>query len=592
MVGTVSAATLATLSVAVVGGVASAASGSVTWDDGASRFTRTISNTTPNAGDVITSSTKFQRTNIVGEYIYTVSDYHPTCLTYVNGSAKMNGSAIGVDTVAADNTKVKGGATQWPVGNLVNGTDRTFEFSYTVGADCARDTALSTWMNYTSGLGSGTYTNKGPTLTVAKSATTTTLAAVTGAKVGQSSQLTATVTGGAAGNTVEFYDGTTKIGQGPLVGNAVSIGWTPTTAGNHSLTAKFLATATAAESQSAAQSVSVGVADVATTTTLQVPATATTGQAVELKATVAPAPSGGTVQFKDGATNIGAPVAVTGGAATLSHTFDAAGGKNITAVFSGAGEFLTSTSAVGSIAVSVPDIATTTSLEVPASATTGQAVELKATVTPADAAGTVQFKDGDANIGAPVAVTGGVATLSHTFDAAGAKNVTAVFSGAAGFLGSTSAVGAVTVTDPDAATSTSLEVPASATTGQSVELKATVSPAPTGGTVQFKDGDTNIGAPVAITGGVATLSHTFDAAGGKSITAVYSGVAGFLTSTSAVSSVTVTDPAPVDVATTTSLEAPGTATTGQSVELKATVSPAPTGGTVQFKDGDTNIGAP
>ncbi|MFD4264411.1 Ig-like domain-containing protein, partial [Rhodococcus sp. NPDC058523] len=174
-----------------------------------------------------------------------------------------------------------------------------------------------------------------------------------------------------------------------------------------------------------------------------------------------------------------------------------------------------------------PDAATTTTLTAPATANVGAAVELKATVAPANAGGTVQFKDGAANIGSPVAVTGGTATLSHSFDAAGAKSITAVYSGGTGFTGSTSAAATVTVSVPDEATTTTLTAPATANVGAAVELKATVAPAAAGGTVQFKDGAANIGSPVAVSGGNATLSHSFDAAGAKSITAVYSGGAGF-----------------------------------------------------------------
>nr|WP_230587503.1 Ig-like domain-containing protein [Rhodococcus erythropolis] len=38
------------------------------------------------------------------------------------------------------------------------------------------------------------------------------------------------------------------------------------------------------------------------------------------------------------------------------------------------------------------------------------------------------------------------------------------------------------------------------------------------GTVQFKSNGTAIGTPVTVTGGVATLSHSFDAAGAQSVT--------------------------------------------------------------------------
>ncbi|WP_345348082.1 Ig-like domain-containing protein, partial [Rhodococcus olei] len=277
---------------------------------------------------------------------------------------------------------------------------------------------------------------------------------------------------------------------------------------------------------------------------------------------------------------------------------DAAGAKNITAVYSGAAGFLTSTSSASTVTVSDPapvDVATATSLTAPATATTGQAVELKATVSPAPNGGTVQFKDGNTNVGGPVNVVNGVATLSHTFDAAGSKSVTAVYSGAAGFLTSTSQASTVTVSDPapaDVATTVVAGAPATAKVGVAVDLSAVVTPSNASGTVQFKDGDANIGGPVPVVNGAATLSHTFDAAGTRSVTAVFTGGAGFLNSTSQAVSVSVSEPLPTDVATTTTVEVPATATVGQTLTLTATVSPASAGGTVQFKDGDRAIGLP
>ncbi|MFC7450498.1 Ig-like domain-containing protein, partial [Rhodococcus daqingensis] len=407
------------LGLGVGGPVASAAPASVNWNDGNSVFTRTISDANPGEGDVITSSTKFERkawTTL--EIINQVKDVHPPCLTYVEGSAKVDGSPRGLESQGPDFAKVTGSWTVYP---NIDPKSHTFEFSYRVGADCDRGVPLATRLDYSGGLGSGSYPDKGPTITVRKNVSTTTLAAVANAQVGQAATLSATVAGGANGDTVEFYDGTTKLGTGTLNNGAATYAWTPTAGGAHALSAKYLATARAEGSQSAPQNVTVSVPDEATTTTLTVPASANVGAAVELKATVAPAGAAGTVQFKDGAANIGGPVAVNAGVATLSHTFDAAGAKSITAVYSGGAGFTGSTSAAATVTVSVPDEATTTTVTVPATANVGAAVELKATVAPAGAAGTVQFKDGAANIGGPVAVNAGVATLSHTFDAAGAK---------------------------------------------------------------------------------------------------------------------------------------------------------------------------
>jgi hypothetical protein len=335
-----------------------------------------------------------------------------------------------------------------------------------------------------------------------------------------------------------------------------------------------------------------------TTTTVQAPGTATTGQAVNLTATVSPAAAGGTVQFKDNGANIGSPVTVANGTATLSHTFNTAAAHSITAVFAGATGFKDSTSAASTVTVSDPapvDQDTTTTVQAPGTAMTGQAVNLTATVSPAAAGGTVQFKDNGADIGSPVTVANGSATLSQTFNSAGAHSITAAFSGATGFKDSTSAASTVTVTDPipvSKDTTTTLQAPATAITGQAVHLTATVAPTPNGGTVQFKDNGANIGSPVTVNNGTATLSQTFNNAAAHSITAVFSGSEGFEGSTSAASAITVTDPTPTDQDTTTTVQVPATATAGQSVDLVATVAPATASGTVQFKDGSTDIGGP
>jgi len=68
--------------------------------------------------------------------------------------------------------------------------------------------------------------------------------------------------------------------------------------------------------------------------------------------------------------------------------------------------------------------------------------------------------------------------------------------------------------------------------GQSVTFTATVTGTTPTGTVQFKDGAANLGAPVALAGGTATFSTSSLGAGTHSITAVYSGDADDATSTS------------------------------------------------------------
>ncbi|WP_175279379.1 beta strand repeat-containing protein [Prescottella equi] len=558
-------------------GSAGAAAASVNWSDGSSAFKRTVSNSTPSVGETISITTDFDRTGGVVEYIQAVKDIHPPCLTYVSGNRSS-------PEVAADYTRVTG---SWPVYPNISPNIQTFTFNYLVTASCARSTPLMTTMHYSGSLGSGTYSDKGPTITVSKDTTTTTLAAVpTPILTGQSVTLTATVTGAAQGNAVEFYDGATKLGEGPISASGVATyAWTPTTAGTRSLTAKFAGTAIANSSQSAAQNVQVN-APAATGTTVSVPGTAVTGTPVTLSASVTPANAVGTVQFKDNGSSIGSPVAVTAGQATLPHTFTTAGAHSITADFVAGSGFVNSSAPAQTVTVNAP---TTTTLQVPASATTGAPVTLSASVTPSNAAGTVQFKDNGTAIGSPVAVAAGQASVQHTFGAAGSHSITAEFSGGPGFASSTAAAQTVPVADPDVETSLSVSAPGSATTGVSVDLAATVSPSTAEGSVQFKVNGSPVGASVPVSGGEALLPYTFNAAGSFAVTAEFTGAAGFTNSSASAQSVTVTDP---DVTTSLSVTAPESATTGSSVDLSATVNPSNAVGSVQFTDNGAPIGSP
>lgn len=244
--------------------------------------------------------------------------------------------------------------------------------------------------------------------------------------------------------------------------------------------------------------------------------------------------------------------------------------------------------------VAVGPLPTTTTLSVsPSPAITGQPVTLTATISPVPVgtAGTVQFFDGATSLGTSTVSVLGVATLTTSSLPAGTLSLTAIYSGNAGTLPSTSVVQNETV---ETATTTTLTVaPNPASTGQSVTFTAMVTPAPTGtplGTVNFFNGATLLGSGVVNAVGVATFSTTDLPTGTLSITAVYSGNAGFGASTSTVKSVTVS----AQTVTATALSvAPNPAIAGQAVTFTATVTPAPTGtpsGTVSFHKGIMLLG--
>ena len=428
VVGGVSAFAIAAgLAVSFGTGVAGAAPGSVSWADGGSNFERTVSNVTPSEGETITVSTKFMRNKIPVEWLHAVKDFHPTCMTYVDGSAKVDGSAQGVQSKGTDFVRVTG---NWDVYPNINPKSRTFSFDYKVGADCVRNAALNTGMDYSGTLGDGGYSTKGPAVTVQMNNSTTALDTVpSGVQVGQSVPLKATVTGGADGNIVQFFDGATKIGEGALNAGVATSNWTPTSKGAHNLSAKFVATTKANESTSATQLVGVSVADALSTTTLDPIAGAQVGTSTTLKATISPAGAGGTVTF----TIAGKPtqVAVDGnGQAIYIWTPATSGNQTITAAFSGRSGVSGSTTTATVIVADAPasNTESTTLLSVNDSQV-GKATTVTAQITPANAGGTVTFKDGDTVIGTATVDATGVARINWTPSTVGQRTITAEFSG-------------------------------------------------------------------------------------------------------------------------------------------------------------------
>ena len=90
-----------------------------------------------------------------------------------------------------------------------------------------------------------------------------------------------------------------------------------------------------------------------------------------------------------------------------------------------------------SISSSGPAQGTTTTLTAsPNPATVGQTVTLRATVAPSNATGSVQFSVGGTAIGTPVTVSGGVATTTTTFAAAGTEALAAAYTATGNFTGS------------------------------------------------------------------------------------------------------------------------------------------------------------
>ena len=415
---------------AVVAGVGVAGAAPVTaeFNSDGYKVTRTISNGTPAEGDVITSKTVFKRTAGVHN-LYAVRDFHPACMTYVDGSATVNGSAFRVNEVATDSVRLSAGATEWP---MWGGDVKTFEFQYRVGADCARGTDLSTTVHFDGTVFVDDTTNgRGPSINVQKNVSTTTVSPVSGAQVGQPVTLSATVTGGADGDSVEFFDAGSKIGAGALANGVATLAWTPTTRGDHSITAKFADTARAVGSASAALIVNVSQADAQSSTTLAPISGAQVGKSTNLKATVSASGTGGTVTFKVGGTVLASVPVAGNGEATYAWVPTVAGAQTVEAVFSGRSG-VTGSSTTANVTVAEQPAGTTSSttdLSVVAGQV-GVAQTISAQISPANAGGTVTFKDGETVIGTATVDSSGKASLSWKPATQGQRVVAAEYSGA------------------------------------------------------------------------------------------------------------------------------------------------------------------
>jgi len=263
--------------------------------------------------------------------------------------------------------------------------------------------------------------------TVAKANSTTTLAGpASPLNVGQGATFTATVAPSSGTGTVQFLDGTLVIGTVAVNNGTAAFFTTALAAGTHSITAAYSGDGALNPSTSAA--VAVQVVKYSTTTTLTTsPNPSLFTAQLSLTATVSTPEASGTVQFYDGTAVLGSATIING-QAFLGVTSLTAGAHTLTAVYGGDTRFAGSTSAA--VRQQVAQVASTTTISAtPAGqASAGQAVTFTATVTPAVATGSVQFRDGGTAIGT-AALVNGVATFSTTALKNGNHSITAAYLG-------------------------------------------------------------------------------------------------------------------------------------------------------------------
>jgi trimeric autotransporter adhesin len=340
---------------------------------------------------------------------------------------------------------------------------------------------------------------------------------------------------------VQFFSGTSSLGNAALISGVASITTPSLPVGSDSVTAHYVGDSV--YNASISPPITLAVSQASTTTKLAVsPNPSSVGVTVTLTATIAPvSPSGGsptgTVDFFNGTTSLGSGT-LSNGVGILTTTALPLGVNSLTAKYEGDASFKTSTSTAVSDTVNAATSTTLTASKT--SIIFGQPVTFTATVTSTTPGagtptGAVNFVNGTTIVGTGN-LTNGVATLTTSALPIGANAVTAVYSGGTGFSPSTSTAATVTVTQ-ESTTTTLTSSPNPSAVGQTVTLTATVAAVPPGGgtpsgTVEFDVGGTAIGTGTLVNG-VATFTSTTLVLGSSAITAKYAGNANSAASTSA-----------------------------------------------------------
>jgi large repetitive protein len=304
--------------------------------------------------------------------------------------------------------------------------------------------------------------------------------------------------------------------------------------------------------------------------------TSPSGHAVTFTATVTPAAATGTIIFLDGTTVVGGCGLVAGTCSADISTL-AYGSHSITAAYSGSGNYLESVSPALAHTIdpyenTVPGSTTDATVSGPAELgnpsltfSTGSdpvVVTMSAQYNPDPSPSTGPFilasvsvfVDMSADPPSPpytVCLDGSAPQHLFQFDSGAWVDITSeALSGSGRLCGTTSTLTQFVVAIPKAATSVTLDGPASVPFGTAVSLTATVTPATATGSVAFADGATSLGSCVLATGScVLDLDAGALPAGIHSIVASYGGDADNLAGSSAARAVEVTPSAMLTLVT-------------------------------------------
>ena len=452
-----------------------------------------------------------------------------TSLKATPGSPQFVGTAVALTATVTPHATV--GTVEFKVGSTVlgtkpvttgNGTASLTTSTLPVGTDTLVAIFTPT---------SGDYSGSNKTIAFKVKALTSTTTKLTPSPTspqlfGTTVTLRATVTPSTATGKIEFKVGSTELGTRAVVGGTASISTTALPVGTDSLTAVFTPTAdNGFKASTGTASYTITPIPTRTLLTASPPSPQVFGTTVTLKATVTPTTVPGTVEFKVGSTVL-ATKAVVAGTASLHTAALPVGTDSLTAVFTPSSADYADSSGTSSYTVD-PIPTTTTLIALPASPQfAGTVVTLRAAVTPPSATGMVKFKSGSTVLGTE-SVSGGVASLQTTALPVGSDALIAVFTPSTGEYSGSSGTSSFTVRAITPTTTALSATPSSPQTyGTAVTLTAKVNPSSAPGTVQFSAGGTNIGNPVTVSGGLASVTTTTLPPGASTLSAVFTPTAG------------------------------------------------------------------
>jgi hypothetical protein len=402
---------------------------------------------------------------------------------------------------------------------------------------------------------------------------------------GTSVTFTATVTGSLATKptgAVQFFDGATSLGTGPLSATGVAtLATTALPSGPHSITAVYAGDSLYATQTTNAITETVGAATSAIAYTG--PATGSYNQPLLLNATLTNGGAGATLTY---AYPGGSTSALAGTAVSITPTW--AGPGTITISYGGdAGH--TSSTTTTSVTINRPTTVVLTSSVNPS--TTGQSVTLTAALSAsATIPGTpsIVFADGATTLATVTADATGHASYTSSALTIGTHSLTATYGGNPGayFLAGT---GSLTQTVNKLPTSITYTGPSTATYGQTISFTATTSGIANGQTVTFAYPGGSTNGTVSSNAVTASATANWAPTSGSTITATYAGDA---THASASGGGTLT----LNPTTSASIgvsASPNPAANGQAVTLTATMTSGngtkPIG-TVAFFDNAVQVG--